>query len=1024
MILSSRFPETIPANNVSGEGERIKNIFGKILGPVLIAALLVSPMLGAVRVSADTLSWSAETLPLSATVLEDVYVSPDGTKVYLLSNDGAVTSLWRYDGSWASVFTTNDINGYIVRGAPDNNDVLYIADSGTTTLYYTNNAGVKWYHRVTGNNIQDLAVESTNVAYVLTTDCRISRTTNGGSTWGPAMGKFVYPSDAAEPQLVTVAPDDASVVAIVADDNEVYVSMNGGMTWSGLGTPREGNEAPATTLYDIGISEATAGVRYIAVAGTEAGSLANVWYFNYGAVVPYWKDTNDLAGFGSNASDRAMAVAFSPNFVSDLAMVSITEEDDAGTGLDYVRFEIFDFNAVGWNTSAGFAGYPVTLVNDDGITGVDSASISLAPDTNVAFVGLTVAGDTDAIATSGIYRLQDTTQTDMKTGVKIHSVAYNGSNLVAGEYASNEVWYSTDPLAPVPAVSPAVSRPIGENGVVVSWAGSNVLAGTSGYGSAFSVSTDNGMNFTDIGLANAGTDVSDFIVAYDNTTIYATDRESDNIGKSTDSGYTWMVIENSLIADGQMLVSLGTDKLIKGSTDGFVAYSTDGNGSWTEIDAQIESGALLTQVTATGLANGDYIFAASSKANTKVLRWQIGISTSWTDLVATSTLTDFSIYGMGLNDGVLYVLGSNGIDSEGLQCLNPTTVTPTWSTFTATGKVMNDTPQALQLSAGSVKLWAISTNDNTLQSYTTVSVLLDSDVDGIYDEVDLQPIVYSNDFSDIVIGGTTTGTIVNRGDQNLTVREEPNPDGVRIVADSSGGPTSATISACGGTAIFYLSAGDEVIVTYSSVTITVLNGKIDITFVAADGTKVTTSLSMGNSITFDPTTITFTAPATNSAPVIIQISGVPLSIHAGETFTINHMSLFEINNARIDFKKKPDDDKVSVQGTLKLDLVRGNGVNISDDVIVSIGPLIETIKMEAKGKKDEKWEYERPKNGNGNIKHMTINWKSGEFDIRMDRAEIAGVTNPVNINILIGNDLGHTSIQMREKEHFWDYKAH
>ncbi len=74
----------------------MKNRFGKILGPVLIAALLVSPMLGAVRVSADTLSWSAETIPPSATVLEDVYVPPDGTTVYLLSNDGAVTSLWRY----------------------------------------------------------------------------------------------------------------------------------------------------------------------------------------------------------------------------------------------------------------------------------------------------------------------------------------------------------------------------------------------------------------------------------------------------------------------------------------------------------------------------------------------------------------------------------------------------------------------------------------------------------------------------------------------------------------------------------------------------------------------------------------------------------------------------------------------------------------------------------------------------------------------------------------------------------------
>ena len=135
------------------------------------------------------------------------------------------------------------------------------------------------------------------------------------------------------------------------------------------------------------------------------------------------------------------------------------------------------------------------------------------------------------------------------------------------------------------------------------------------------------------------------------------------------------------------------------------------------------------------------------------------------------------------------------------------------------------------------------------------------------------------------------------------------------------------------------------------------------------------------------------------------------------------MSSFTIDHAKVDFKKKADDDKVRVQGKLELDLDNGDGVNISEDVIVTVGPLSETITMVEKGKKDDRWHYQRPKGDEGNIKHMTINWKNGEFDIRLDKAELAGITNPVTISIQIGDDVGLESILMREKKHHWDYKA-
>jgi len=130
---------------------------------------------------------------------------------------------------------------------------------------------------------------------------------------------------------------------------------------------------------------------------------------------------------------------------------------------------------------------------------------------------------------------------------------------------------------------------------------------------------------------------------------------------------------------------------------------------------------------------------------------------------------------------------------------------------------------------------------------------------------------------------------------------------------------------------------------------------------------------------------------------------------------------FHIDEAKLDFKKKPDDDKVRIKGKLGLNLC-GDGVDISDDVIVTVGLLSETITMVEKGKKGEKWEYKRPKDDGGNIKHMTIDWKNGKFEIRMDKADLTGVTNPVTISVQIGGYIGSESILMKEKKKHWDYK--
>jgi hypothetical protein len=70
----------------------------------------------------------------------------------------------------------------------------------------------------------------------------------------------------------------------------------------------------------------------------------------------------------------------------------------------------------------------------------------------------------------------------------------------------------------------------------------------------------------------------------------------------------------------------------------------------------------MVQVTAEGLSDGDYVYAATDTAATRVERWEIGQSgTSWKNLEAPTNNETASgwpgckAFGMALVDGVLYV---------------------------------------------------------------------------------------------------------------------------------------------------------------------------------------------------------------------------------------------------------------------------------------------------------------------------------------------------------------------------------
>lgn len=361
----------------------------------------------------------------------------------------------------------------------------------------------------------------------------IYKSTNAGETWS----SLTNPA-CSSVSLIAVAPDDADIVVVAGDNNKVYITINGGTTWGDLAF------TGADVINDIAISAESAGIHYIAVAGKNDTTGAKVFTYNAGGTPATWRDASvDCDGFWAkvDTDSTATAVAYSPNFPSDLVMLVVTEGTDATK--DYVKLEIFSENLDKWNAATGtFDGYPVTIVDETGTTGLISGSITLDPGylgsddaMRLAFIGLTI---TDTSKYNGIYRADDTTAKALKTGsaVQIHSVAYNGLTLVAGRFDSNICYYSTNPTATTPTVDPtrSLKRPgINKDNVnemtVVAWAGDDVVAGTSGEESAFAVSTNDGKSFSDISLIDTDlANLSDVAVSPDGSKVYlATDDGGD-----------------------------------------------------------------------------------------------------------------------------------------------------------------------------------------------------------------------------------------------------------------------------------------------------------------------------------------------------------------------------------------------------------------------------------------------------------------------------------------------------------------
>jgi len=177
---------------------------------------------------------------------------------------------------------------------------------------------------------------------------------------------------------------------------------------------------------------------------------------------------------------------------------------------------------------------------------------------------------------------------------------------------------------------------------------------------------------------------------------------------------------------------------------------------------------------------------------------------------------------------------------------------------------------------------AMDRTDNDLDNDGTPDATdTDDDGDGISDTIDTMPTVYSPSFSDVFLGGTTYGHIENRGGKAVTIIDEPDPAGVRVSAVGGGAP--ATVSSCGFEGTISFDSGDMAVITCGSVTIQVLSGSVDISYMMG-GSTVTAEMFSGTiMINPDPGSVSITN-LSGDTTIMVMIDGIQTEIGPGVTY--------------------------------------------------------------------------------------------------------------------------------------------
>jgi photosystem II stability/assembly factor-like uncharacterized protein len=699
--------------------KRITKIWGIGLALVLVLSLLFS----AAPVSSGTLSWGTEDLPdeleensdivdmdeAGGVLYAAIQVTPDGT-----GNDGEIFRSTNGGESWSGIVVVDNgdtLDAEFVAVAPDDENFVAAANM-SGSVFISDDAGANWDTlgppSTIAGSVRDLAVSPESGG-----DHVIAIATDAGEIWVYELGSIGADWD----ELSALGTFGTADIAGAVDFSRNFASDE-----VMLAVTLETNVAVDLQVFSFNQDEWNAGV-----------------FSDYPAAVVTHHATDRKLGALDSAS-----IAVSPDYLgSDEAMrivfVGLTtvsaNATDEGSGIfrmdddsDEVVKDDIQIHSVAFDGTRLAAGhYDSTNVrrSSDPLSGSPSAS-GATTRKRPGGTGMTVvrfSGDEVVAGTSGDESAFAVSTDDGKTFNDISIIDTDLDNLMdfavtpdgekiflisedtAGandfsvwRYASRweRILVQIDPSETDYIIRLAPDDP--DVVFVADRGGDSMFYSTNGGETSWSIRTSK-EDITDLAIEGEGDVV--YVLA------------GTHVSKSTNSGFTWgSKVSHKITDGGDTIKSMGEDEVLVGG-NGAASYSTNGGQTWTKLsDGGPDNDP--TQVVATGLDDGDWIFLANDDGD-GLFRWEIGEDDEWDDVHNLGGSGD--VYGMGLADGVLYVVGNT---SPGVlwRSINPTADSPNVGNITASDAYFDLMPQNLQLSTEDSinRVWAIDTDEPALYS--------------------------------------------------------------------------------------------------------------------------------------------------------------------------------------------------------------------------------------------------------------------------------------------------------------------
>lgn len=128
-------------------------------------------------------------------------------------------------------------------------------------------------------------------------------------------------------------------------------------------------------------------------------------------------------------------------------------------------------------------------------------------------------------------------------------------------------------------------------------------------------------------------------------------------------------------------------------------------------------------------------------------------------------------------------------------------------------------------------------------------------------------------------------------------------------------------------------------------------------------------------------------------------------------------------SVRLD-RKKPGKDRAELEGSFRT--VAGEAVACGQDVALALNGTVFTQTVPGTAFKakhgGKRCSFERKDGGSGAIEELELDLEHGTFEAEVKSAELAGLTNPVEVMLQSGTARGSETIRMVEKKNCWTYK--